>query len=386
MKLFVITSRFPYPLEKGDKLRLYHQLKVLSEHFDIYLAAISHETISKAHLSHINSIVKELRVFRMNKIQALLSVVSHSFIKGSLPAQCAYFYSPEIESRLHDWMVEINPDRIYYQLIRTLPYYRNASGTSVLDLMDAFSTGAFIRAKNTKGLQKKFWNSESERVRQYEQHAISLFSKLTIISDLDKERVGGSPSITVVNNGIDEHFFEPLHGVNADFDASFVGNLGYYPNVKAVEYISKNIVPLMRKKRPDFRVNIVGPNQQRVAQYASDGVHISGWYDNVKEGYQSGKIFLAPLFEGIGQQNKILEAMALGIPCVTTPDVAKALKLENGYHVRVGDNAQDLCNAILDLLFDEDYCRKLRTNASTFVQHNYKWSSVTKPLVELLKS
>ncbi|NNE26736.1 MAG: glycosyltransferase [Saprospiraceae bacterium] len=386
MKLFVITSRFPFPLEKGDKLRLYHQLRVLSKDFEIYLAAISHDEVEEIHHRQIASIVKEVRVFRIGKFQALYSVFKHAFLYNSMPAQSAYFYSASIKKRIQSWMGEVNPDCSYYQLIRTLPYYNSQSRRAVMDLMDAFSTGAAIRAENSKGMRKLFWKSETVKVRRFEEEAIQTFDHLTIISKLDKSRVGESNKISVVNNGIDLKFFKSRHTETPVFDAVFVGNLGYYPNIKAVQYIADILITEIKKSIPGFKINIVGPNKERVVKYASDAVRITGWYEDVVDGYASGKIFLAPLFEGIGQQNKILEAMALGIPCITTPDVADALQLESNTHVLVADHPQAFCEAINTLLNDEDLYNRIGTNAQRLVEQDYRWDAVTAPLIRLLKN
>ena len=363
---------------------MYYQLKELSKSFDIYLAALSHDKVEEEHFKHISSLVKEVKVFRIYKPWALLGLTI-SYSRLDIPAQSAYFYAPGIKRKIHSWMDEVNPDRVYYQLIRTLPYHNNKYNNSVLDLMDAFSTGAKVRAENTSVFKKLFWKREAKLVKSYEQWALKVFNKLTIISDLDKTRVGDSQKITVINNGIDARFYEHEVKPKTEFDAVFVGNLGYYPNVKAVEYISRKIVPELKDRLPDIKINIVGPNKHKVSDYASNNVTISGWYDNVIDGYYSGKIFLAPLFEGIGQQNKILEAMALGIPCITTPDVANALRLEVDTHVLVAENAQAFVDAIEKLLNDSNTYDSLKNNAKSFVAQHYKWESVTAPLIDLLK-
>ena len=385
MKLLVLTSRFPLPLDKGDKLRIYYQLKELSKHFNIVLVSITDKIPVQENLNDLKSMCKSVYIIRHGKLNAslntLLSIVS--FKKTA--AQCAYFYSKKINNKIDSIISAEAPDQIYCQLLRTYQYVKDVEIPKTLDLMDAFSTGAAMRSVEGSFIHKWFWKRESELLKTAESEAVQFFDNTTVISQLDKVRLSHVKGLKVVNNGINSTFFKKCNNP-AIYDAVFVGNLGYYPNISAVKYIAGKIIPGYQSMyKHSLMVNIVGPNSIKIKAWESNGLNIGGWYEDVKEGFCSGRVFLAPIFEGIGQQNKILEAMAIGIPCITTPDVAKALGMEHGNQLLTAETAKSFCICINHLLSNKKFEKELVQRAQQFVRSNYKWKEVCQPLINLIK-
>lgn len=386
MKLLILSSRFPYPLDKGDKLRLYYQIKELSKFFEIHLVSIIEKELPEEHKSELEPYCHQIHTYKISKRRSYLNTLISTITAQNHAAQSRYFFSSKVAHAIKKLIEEIKPDHIYCQLLRMVNYLDDVTINTTVDLMDAFSTGAQLRADSTVFIKKWFWQREAKLLSKLEQNTIERFYQATIISDLDKRRIDDSDRLTVINNGIDSHFFEPVD-INPKFDAVFVGNMGYFPNIEAVRYISKEIIPAYKNNyNQSIKVNIVGPNNSNLIKFESENMNLGGWYDNVTDGYASGKIFLAPLFKGIGQQNKILEAMAIGLPCISTPDVANALKLENKVHLLIAENSLEFCQQINKLLNDQSLYNELVANAKSFVLEKYKWDAVCRPLVELINN
>ena len=114
--------------------------------------------------------------------------------------------------------------------------------------------------------------------------------------------------------------------------------MSYPPNVNAVMYIAKEIFPLLLKHKPDIKLLIAGATPTNaVKSLANANIHVSGWMDDIRDAYNESSIFLAPLQIGTGLQNKLLEAMSMELPCITSALANNALKACDGEEILIGE-------------------------------------------------
>ena len=156
--------------------------------------------------------------------------------------------------------------------------------------------------------------------------------------------------------------------------------MSYKPNIVAAQFLINEVMPLVWKKDKNVKVALAGSNPvKQVRVLAQDRVVVTGWVDDMREYYAKSRIFIAPMQIGTGLQNKLLEAMAMGLPCITTPLANSALNTEANKHILVAESEYDLAEHILDLINDREYGRKIADAGHGFVAENYKWSvSVSK--------
>jgi len=368
--LVVLTSRFPYPLEKGDKLRLYYQVKSLSEYFDIYLFSITDQETFVDDIEQIRPLVKELHILRLDFLTRCLGVFQAVF--SGMPFQNGYFYQKKALKYIYNQVVRIRPDHIYCHLARMGEYAKNLPFSKTLDYMDSFGIGMERRAKLASWWQKWVYHAEAVRMKRYEMSIFQYFDHHTIISDQDKKTLhfDGAENIVVNPNGVDIRFFEEMD-IDKDYDLVFVGNMGYLPNVEAAEYIVHEILPLLPA---GIKLLISGARpHKRIKSLASSHVVVSGWVEDIRKSYKRAKICIAPLWSGTGQQNKILEAMALGVPCLTTPAVNSAIGASENIDIVIADNASDFATQIKHLLQNPVIANEIGKNAQSFVMQNYSW-------------
>jgi len=373
VKLLVISPRFPYPLEKGDKLRLYHQLRLLSEDFDIVLISLSDTKIEEKDLDHIKSIVSKVYIFPLMKIKIAFRLLLGVF--SDRPFQVLYFLNNNHKKRIGEIVEKENPDLIYNQLIRTAEYSRDLKHFKVLDYMDSFSEGMRKRLDNSSFLFRLIYKEEYKRLKKYETVVFDDFNRHSIISVQDKNTFSEEikDKLNVVPNGVDITYFQSP-GKKKKYDISFVGNMGYRPNIIACEYFKQKILPLLKKEKNDVKIIFAGARPHaRVKALADNNIFISGWMEDIRDAYDESKIFVAPIFTGIGQQNKILEAMSMELPVITTSAVNKAIGAEPGKEVIVADTGQEFADAILQLLDNNELARQLGKASRKFVKNNYSW-------------
>ena len=383
-KLVVITSRFPFPLEKGDKLRAYHQIKELAKHFEIHLMSTSEHKVEEAHIEELRPFCKSINIFLINNVLKIIGASTKMFSKK--PIQVGYFHHLSIQLKINRLLTTIQPDHIYCQLIRAAEYVKNYHDCpKTIDYMDALSKGLERRSLNAKWLKKYIFESEFKRLMNYENSIFEYFEHHTIISKQDKQYIfhKNRAEITIVPNGVDDSFLEIDGSQIKNADLVFIGNMSYPPNVTAAQFIVNELLPLLPSHT---KVKIAGSNPAKeVIKLASNQVEITGYIDDIKSAYRSAEIFLAPMFLGTGLQNKLLESMALGIPCITTSMANNALGAAPEKEILIADSAKEFAFQIERLTKDLQLKQKIIENGRSFIVQNYEWSKVTDKLVQLIK-
>ena len=383
MNLLIIASRFPYPLEKGDKLRLYFQIKELSRWHDITLVSVSDESATDRHKIELEPFVTAQYHFDITKGVRLWNRLSA--LATGLPIQVSQLYDPAIMTAIEKITQRHMIDHVYCQLPRAAEYARRLRLPKTIDYMDAFGESMEKRAAINVGWKQKLFVAEAKRMRKYETKIFIDFDNHTLISEQDKSymEISNPDIIHVVPNGIDTDFFSYGLADVTEGDLAFVGNMGYPPNEAAAVYITQKILPLLDQ----ISLVISGARPTSVVQQlANDNVNVVGWVDDIREAYRRARIFLAPIFSGTGQQNKILEAMATGLPCITTTKVNNAIGAKDGLEILIADNPTEFAKAVKKLLNDNRLYNHIQHNARNFVVQKFSWAEHVAKLNDIITS
>jgi glycosyltransferase involved in cell wall biosynthesis len=384
-KIAVIASRFPYPLNKGDKLRLFHQIKYLSHYFEIHLYAINEENISLAEQKVVREFCTSVTNYKLNIFQKTIGV-GRSILKNE-PIQVGYFYSSAIEKKIKISLKKNFIDLVYCQLSRTAAYGLTFDGPVVFDYQDCFSKNYERAHSYASGLKKWFYKREWKSMQRFEEKIHHNFVAKTIISKFDKNSLPfDAESIKVVPNGVDPKFYAPRL-VEKKWDVLFSGNLNYQPNADAALLIIKKIYPLLKEKNKNIQIGIAGnTSNQKIIQAANENIHIITHVKDMRNEYAKTKIYIAPLFTGAGLQNKLLEAMSMGIPCLATPITNLSLQAAPDKEILIADSIEDFSQWILTLLSQKAILEKIAKKGQKFVHQNYSWESANEKLRQLLES
>ena len=385
--ILVIVSRFPYPLEKGDKLRAFYQLKELSKEYNVTLVCTSDISVSKEHLQIVNQFCKQIHIFQLSKPGLLFQLCFSLF--GSKPFQVQYFYRKSIHRKIRKIIAELQPKHIYCQLIRVSEYVKNEHLIpKTLDYMDALSKGMERRIQTESWYKKWFYRLESKRLKQYERRIFDYFEHKTIISEQDRKLIyhPENKKITVVPNGIDDSFFETL-AIRKDYDLVFTGNFSYAPNIEAALCLAEEILPKVHQKGISCKLLLSGASPvKKVLDLQSEHVHVSGWVDDIRVSYQRSRLFVAPLFIGTGLQNKLLEAMASGLPCITTSLSNNALGGINYENILLAEDIPTFVEKITEGLVNEGNFSSIALNGKNYIELHYSWEKQTSKLLQLLQT
>jgi glycosyltransferase involved in cell wall biosynthesis len=383
-RLLVLAPRYPYPLVSGDRVRIVHVCRQLAAGFDITLLCLCDDrTELEAPVPTDAPFVSVERVW-LPRYKSYLNVLRA--LVGSLPLQVAYYRSAEFAVRAE--VLSEQHDLVMAHLIRTAPYAVAAGKPRVLEMTDAISR-TYERARGAADRTRQrtwIYRIEEERVRAFEQATLEQFELVTVVSEQDREhllRGRSAPNVAVFSNGVDTESFPFREPSSAEPVVAFVGNLTTLPNLDAANYFAREVLPLLRRKRPwTFRVigRIARSDAQRLASI--EGVEVTGQIPSVPDAVTDAQAGVCPMRIGSGIQNKILEYMALGLPTVTSSMSLQAIRAEPGREILVADEPAAYVAHLETLYADTALARTIAHAAHAYVTRQHGWETILRPLVE----
>ena len=379
MKIFVLLPRIPYPLEKGDKLRAFNQIKQLAKRNEIVLCALNDDPkVSEQDAFHaLQPYCQSINFIRIKKLQILLGLI-RAFFKG-LPLQCGYFYNRKAARKIDALIAKHKPDMLYGQLLRVAEYIRYKKLPKAIDYQDIFSYGMKRRADIASCVTRPIYNMEYHRLKRYEAALFDDFDVKSIISEPDRDLFPHErrDKILIIPNGVDHDYFKPQER-EKQYDLVFTGNMSYPPNVNAVEYLANEILPIVWKTMPEVKLYIAGATPDpKVKKAASERIIVSGWLDDIRDAYAQSRVFIAPMRIGTGLQNKLLEAMSMRLPAITSPLANASLGAKPNEEILVGSNAEEMAQHIITLLTDKEKAERLAQAGFDFTNRVYDWGKAT---------
>lgn len=387
MKLLVLLSRVPYPLEKGDKLRAYHLVTRLARHHDVYLCCLSDGPTDPRHIEHLARFCAHIEVIRVPRWRILLKLSTALFSR--LPFQVLYFHHANAQRAIDRLIRDHRPDHVLCQLVRTTEYLRDhPTLPKTLDYMDTLSKGMERRTQNAPIHLRPLFQAETRRLIRYENLMFDLFDHAVIISAQDREYIYHPlrDQVKVIPNGVDMQHFAPVKE-DLRYDLLFTGNMNYPPNIDSVVFLVQKVLPIVRRTRPGTNLLISGVDPstevKELARKDKDVV-VGGWVKDIRSSYAAARIFVAPMQIGTGLQNKLLEAMAMRMPCVTSALANNAVRAIPGESILIGETPEEYAEHILRLLERPDERDRVAQAGFEFVRTHFDWDRSADDLERLL--
>ena len=350
------------------------------------LCALHENELQVEWISEVNKYCTELETVKISRFNQFLNLTSSVF--GSEPFQVAYFHQSSAHKKVNQLIHKWKPDAIYCQLLRTAKYVEDVDSIpKVIDFQDTFSKGIERRLETDPWYLKPVLRSELKRLQSYEARVFNLFDYSTIISTQDRDQLPfeNKSEVVIVRNGVELDAFQPTDEAKS-VDVLFAGNMGYPPNVEAAIFLEKEVMPLLRKDFPKAKLMLAGARpDQKVKDLKSEHTEVTGWVDDMRDCYTKAKVFVAPMMIGTGLQNKLLEAMAMKIPCVTSSLANNALQAQSDKEILIGSKANEYAQHILELLNDPKRADALAEAGFQLVKSQFSWEGATRPLLEILE-
>jgi sugar transferase (PEP-CTERM/EpsH1 system associated) len=375
VRILFLTGRFPYPPHRGDQLRAFHQLRVLGRTHRITLASFAGRPPSADEREEVARHCERVVIVPLPAARMGLNLAWHGL--SSLPLQAALYDAPAMTRALRALAADGPWDVAHLQLARMAPHLAASPARArVVDLVDALSLGMERRAQRDRGPGRWLARLEARRLRKYERRVCAEADQAVVVSATDRDALGAPSNVVVVPNGVDASLFPFGRGPRENGLIVFTGNLGYFANADAVAWFATRVLPLVRRARPDARLEVVGarpPRRLRRLARREGAVHLVGPVADVGERLRAAQVAVAPLLAGAGQSNKTLEAMASGTPAVVSPLAAGGLEARHGEHLIVAADAEAFAAEVLRVLGDAALAERLAAAGRRLVESAYTW-------------
>ncbi len=389
MKILIALSRFPFPIEKGDKLRAYYQIRELSRNNELYVVCLTDKMPTEEEIYEVKKHCKQLDIIQLSFFSRLLNLTKGIF--SADPYQVHYFESSKMKDSIAYLISTNNIDICYVQLLRLFKNIPFELPTKYyIDYMDAFSEGMKKRIQYSHWYEKFIVASEARRLRSFEEKIAPYFDGHSMISQSDTDTFSDKlkAKLDIIPNGVSEEYFvTKTPQIDKEYDIIFTGNMGYHPNIQACKYLVHEILPVLKSKGMKVKICLAGINPSpEVLALKSDEVIVTGYVKDMKEYLIRSKVFVAPLFSGSGLQNKLLEAMAAGLPTLTTSLTNKALKAKDKKEIIICNESIKFAEQIIFLLNHPTEAGELARLGRLFIRENYNWRACNALLEKSFKN
>lgn len=318
------------------------------------------------------------------------------------PLQAVYAYHPGMERRLKRLLWEESFDIVHIEHLRAARLVRAVESVpAVYDSVDCISLLFEQAARTSTQLRSRLMTRlDLNRTRYYEAWLLAQFDQAVVTSQRDKEALEGlarcylppdarAAPITVVTNGVDLEYFRPpaTIGQRDNRTVVFTGKMSYHANVAAALYFAREVLPCIWARDPEVRFQVVGKDPpEAVRQLTRDRrIQVTGSVDDLRPYLARATVAVCPALYAVGVQNKVLEAMAMGTPVVSTPAGCAALAAEDGQEILVAEGKEELAMAVVRVCTDKAMAQRLSDAGRRYVEAHHSWEAGARRLVEIYK-
>ena len=383
----MLTPYLPYPLLSGGQIRTYNLLKHLQAKHDVTLFSFIRKDEERQYLPELQKFCRQVVVFKRRPAWSLSNVLLAGF--SAFPfVMISTYLSKTVRQAI---ATAINQEQ--YDVIHAEPFYMmpNIPKTNIPILLVEQTIEYLVYQKYADDFS--FWPLKPLlyidiiKLRLWEQYFWRQATRLVAMSDQDRQimlkATGGAKHIDVVANGVDASYFNTVkHQADKTPTILFVGNFKWLPNKDAATFLAREVWPLIKHQLSRARLWIVGanPTAEIKALGKIPGVTVKGEITDIRSAFARASVLLAPIRNGRGTKYKVLEAMAAGLPVITTPLGIDGLDVTPGQHALIATTASGLAAETVNLLKTESLGEKIAIAAKNLVTQKYNWSIISQNL------
>ena len=410
-KILFVMPRLPFPATSGRKTSLYHYCRILSEE-------LGYKLIVAAFLEkEDNPNLKPKFIDRMEilpkpaSITKIKNILIDSVILKRKPMQVSLYWNPEAKKIIDMLVDEEKPDIIIGDMVRSTEYIRDYNAFRIADLDDRISLryqrqldyditginpyGAFLntlpkmiqKIMLCKTLKVYVVKNEINLLRRYELEISEQCDKTIFVAQQEADILNKElhkNKACAVPIGVDVDYFSLRYKNSEEGKIAFLGALGVAHNEFAVRYFIKEILPLILFEYPKAKFLVVGGGaSEDLLKLQSEYVIFTGRVEDVRDYLEECSVFVCPMTFGSGIKTKNLEAMAMGLPVVTTSIGAENINARNERDWIVADSSEKFAKAILEILVNENKRLSLSKNGSIFVREHFTWKVAKEKFAEI---
>jgi sugar transferase (PEP-CTERM/EpsH1 system associated) len=389
MKILVVCHRLPFPPNRGGKIRPFNIIRHLGKRHDVTVATLARSPEEAQAGASLADHCARVIVETVSRTAAVARMVAR--LPTRTPSSMGYFYSPRLAERIRREVSRTPFDLILVHCAFVAPYVAWVPNVSkLLDFGDVDSQKWLAYAKVRPFPLSLGYYVDGVKLRRTEVQLATHFDLCTCTTREElktlasygvQRRLGWFP------NGVDTEYFKP-DGTPYDPDLlCFVGRMDYYPNQEGMIAFCRDVLPLIRARRPGVRLTILGaaPSARVLRLGTIPGVTVTGTVPDVRPHLRGAAVSVAPLTIARGTQNKILESMAIGVPAVASVEAAKGVDAEPGRDFLTATSPREYASTVLRLLEDPDERTRISEAGRARVLSHHSWDRSMRRLDDLVE-
>ena len=385
VNILYLAHRLPYPPNKGDKIRSFHQIEYLSRRHRIWCACFVDDPADMTQVDVLRGHCRALAAIPLNRKLAAARGLAHLLCGGTLTE--GFYDDRRMWATLRKWSDSVDFDAVMVFSSSMAPYGSAvAAWRRVIDFCDWDSLKWAAYAQSHRGLRSLLMKLEARRLDRRERQWINEYDASVVITAAEAEDLPDlslRSRVSVVRNGVELRPYSPPPTAPR---VGFVGAMDYTPNVDAVCRFAEHTWPLIRSQVPEATFRIVGtrPRARVRALAGHPGIDVVGQVADVGPYVDECPVHAILLRIARGLQNKVLEAMAAGRAVVLSSAAARGIGGKDSRDYLIADDAESAAKAIVSLLRDPDHASALGRSARAFVQKHFNWNRELGRLEALL--
>lgn len=377
MKILYVCHRFPFPPKRGGKIRPFNMIRHLSSRHEVHVASIARTADEAREGQGIAAHCASYEIGRVsNPVQTLRMLLR---LPTTAPSSMGYFYSPQLARRIDALIARERFDLVFVHCSSVAPYVEHIRDTpKILDFGDMDSQKWLEYSRFKPFPLSLGYRLEGAKMEHAEKRLARRFDLCTATTRAEwqtLESYGTGVATDWFPNGVDSDYFAPEGGAYDAETIAFVGRMDYYPNQECMFDFCSRTLPRLRARRPSLKLLIVGadpsPRVRRLEQLP--GVTVTGSVADVRPYLRRSALMVAPLNIARGTQNKILEAMASGVPVVTSRVAAGGVDASDPDHFLTASTPEEYAAAVLRILEDPAERQRLSRAGRARMLSHHAW-------------
>jgi sugar transferase (PEP-CTERM/EpsH1 system associated) len=389
VNILYVCHRFPYPPKRGGKIRPFNMIHHLSANHRVIVASLVRSDNEAEEGRGLAAFCAGFRMARVHDSVQGLRMVAR--LPTSMPSSMGYFYSGEMARNIAELRASERFDLIFVHCSSVAQYVEGVNDSpKILDFGDMDSQKWLEYARYKPFPLSVGYALEGRKLAREERQLATCFDLCTTTTRAERGTLDGYGIKVPTDwfpNGVDNVYFAPDGTAHAADEIAFVGRMDYYPNQECMFDFCANTLPLLRARRPGIRLSIVGANPPLAVRRLGklENVTVTGSVPDVRPFLRKAALMVAPLNIARGTQNKILEAMALGVPVVTSRLAAGGVDAVAPDHLLVADTPADFCEAILSIVGDRRERQRLAEAGRARMLSHHAWAPSMRRLDRIIE-
>lgn len=394
MNILFLSTENPYPPDHGHHIRTYNVLKYIAKHHNVYFLGFIKNKEEFKYVEPIREMCKSADVFIIPDNTSRLRLYTSLLITlfSPLPYVAHKYYRKDMKTKIREILENDKIDVVHFDMLHLARYISDINSTipTTLTEHNVESLRVLRLLKNSKNIIFKiFMYLQYLKLKRFEIHACKNFDICAVVSEDDLKilrKMSPSANFVVVPNGVDTSYFTPDGCAFVPDSLIWVGGMDSIYNRQAVDFFIDEIFPLIYREMPNLKFICVGksPTKKllRLAEI-NKNVNPVGYVEDVRPYINSSAVYIAPIKSGSGTKLKILNALSMAKPVVTTSIGAEGIEVKDGEHLLIADAPKVFADKTVKLLRNHEFAMKLGKNGRRLMLEKYDWEIIGQKMLRV---